>query len=266
MSEDQVDNTIEEPLTTDEADLVPKAVQPVEVFDGSLEDPFELPDEEKPVDDTGKTPEQILQESGVTKEEMDRVFPPEFTPLTVHPSKLEKGELIARIKEASERLKNHVEAKNPDAIKMPSVDEINQQYAESAPEKIKITNEGPNFTLDGLLDMIERGKEISDRIPLSDAIRKQVFDDINGIINNFIMTSELEKFDAKAARKLWLDKIRAQSRLPVIMSMIKTCATEGKSNTVIEYLMTYDRLKLQELGFLVTRRSGQTMSYDVSWE
>lgn len=264
MSEDQ-ENNIEEPLNPDESGVGPMKLSDQDLgIDGTIED-FMPIEEEKPIDDTGKTPEQIMAELGITKEEFERVFPEGYEPLKMHPSKMESKDLLEIAKGTNERLKKHKQVKNEDSVKMPSVDETNQKNAEGVKEDITV-GAGATFTLDGLLELIEKSKTISDQQKISDTTRRNVLNEVKHALREIVETSEMETFNAKVARQLYLNKIKTHSRLKEVLQFLKRCALDGKYETQIDYLHQYDKIKLLELGFKLTKHGGQTLAYTVAWD
>lgn len=219
-----------------------------------------------PVDDTGKTPDQILAEAGVTKEELDRTFPPDHVPLQTRPSELNREELKQRLKESFARQKN-MRAQNEEKVKMPDSSEINRKYAEEAPENIRMTENGPSFDFDDFLGLLEKSKEADRKQQVSDNTRRIVLDEVKRTIGELVENSELETFNAQVARKLYLDRIKAHSRLTELLKYIRICAKKGMFEVQVHYLGQYDRIKLTELGFTITNKSGgRVLAYMISWD
>lgn len=224
---------------------------------------FDL-EEEKPESDIGKTPEQILESAGVTQADLDKVFPPEYEPLTKHPREMTREEIKKRAQESLARFQTYV--KNSDSEPMPSPKEIIEKYAKEAGETIKVGGEeGLNLALDGLLAALESAKQKNTQGPASEA-RLQFIEEVRQNINEMMELEELERFDVKSARKIWLEKIKERSRFKEVMLCIKHNAEAGKSEVQFSYLSQYDEIRLSEMGFAISKVDGRPLDRLVSWE
>jgi hypothetical protein len=74
--------------------------------------------------------QRILQEEGVTMEELNAVFPPDYQPLDPNFDHLSDEEKLRRNAEAKKRLQRRVPS--PQAAPMPSQDQINAMYTARA--------------------------------------------------------------------------------------------------------------------------------------
>ena len=234
------------------------------IFVGSED---ELADE-KPIDDTGKTPEQILAECEVTMDELNKTFPSDYEPLAKRPSEMTRDELLARLKASQERQKDK-RADSDEKADMPSIDEVNRINSERPSGKVGFGPEGPTFEFEGFLKLLERSKEDARRkqeSALEQKIRQTIYSDMKNSLEEIVETAELEVFDAKAARRLFLEKTKEQSQLQNILKSIRKYAIKGQSQMQVHYICQYDWTKLTELGFTIENlSSGGNLAYKISW-
>ena len=196
-----------------------------------------------------KTVQEILLEEGVTQVELDYVFPPDYVPLTVHLEKLSSDERTKRFSETKERLKKLPKAPASDAIKQPSAQQLLEKYTL---EQDSMTEIWPGLkAILGFMDQAHAQKAQIERERLNKAISA---------------ATEILSFDAKKARQIWLDVIKKNTNLTGILSLINDRAKSGKSETSVDYVSEYDKLRLKELGFTLSKATGQGAMYSISWE
>ncbi len=260
MSDDQSKTVVVDESLTE--------IEDVSMFaDGTIDDFnfFAEPKADEVIDDTGKTTEQILAEAGVTLDELNRTFPPNHDPLNIHPSQLSREELMQRVKISYARARN-TKANAQDKTSFPNANELNQKYIENQPENIRMTESGPSFAFEDFLGLMENSKKIEDQQQLHEKTRQTILSEVYATLNGIVEKSELETFDAESARKLYMDKIKVQSKLPDLLRLIRGYALKGQSEMHVSFLGQYDRIKLAELGFTFTNKSsGGTLAYVISW-
>jgi len=221
-----------------------------------------------PVDDAGKTAEQILAECGVTKEELDKTFSPDYKPLPNRPNEMSKEEFIKRVRESQARQKNK-RAYSKDTAPMPSTDEINRMNSERSSGKVGFGEEGPQFSFEGFLQLLEKSKEDARRkqeTALEQRIRQTIYNDMKKSLEEIVEAAELEAFDAKSAKRLFLEKAKEQSQLQNFLKSIRKYAKKGQSEMQVHYICQFDWTRLTELGFTITNlSSGGNLAYKISW-
>lgn len=196
------------------------------------------------VDDTGKTQEQILAESGVTQEEIDKTFPADYEPLGKTLSEMTEEEKSQKMAETSARLSKIRKASSEDAVDMPpNMDLVN---AES-------------------ISLSENMQEMVDAVQLLRSTPSKSYPNINQLTENLETAKSLLGFDAKSAQALWLSRIRKDSNITGLLALIQRKAASGSSEVVAEYVSTYDKIQLKSLGFLIARESNRSSTYKISW-
>lgn len=63
-----------------------------------------------------------------------------------------------------------------------------------------------------------------------------------------------------------MNKLKESSHLNEVLSIIKSAASSGLSETGVSNLGKYDKVKLKELGFKINLQNETMMVYTVSWE
>lgn len=236
--------------------------------DGTIEE-LDLPPPTPQKPDNQKTVSEILAEEGVTLSEINEVFPPGYEPLSTKPSEMSKEELKRRVLESVRRQEN-ARANTQDKTAMPDQSEVNRKYIENAPETIRMTSEGQEFSFEAFLGLLENSKTASQRARESEETQRakqSILNQVKQTLGELIENSELENFTAETARKIFLDKIKTHSRLPDLLRYIRACALKGQAGVKVDYLGQYDKIQLAELGFTVTNKSGGgKLSYAISWD